>query len=132
MFYARSAVLSAYKGVTGEELRDETPEYHSMNPALGVLLVGAVVLTTFRPRRRDTLRTFLLILFWVVFGVFTLIRKGDPPGRLDPVSWIWVEVSMLPAVVLTGARLADAAGRTRIVAWAAAGLALAVAAVTVG
>ena len=132
MFYARQVVLSAYQGITGEELRDETPEYPSMNPVLGALLVGSVLLTTFRPPRRHPQQLFLLILFWVVFGVFTLIKKGDPPGRLDPVSWIWVEVSMLPAVILAGARLADAAGRTRNVVWAIAGTALAIAAVTVG
>jgi 4-amino-4-deoxy-L-arabinose transferase-like glycosyltransferase len=132
MFYARGVVMSAYQGVTGQELRDETPEYASMNPVLGVLLVGAVLLTTFRPPRRDALRVFLLILFWTVFGLFTLIKKGDPPGRLDPVSWIWVEVSMLPAIILAGARLADARGTSRPVSWAVASAALAVAAYTVG
>ena len=132
MFYARPVVLTTYQAVTGEELRDETPEYSSLNPVLGVLLVGAVLVTTFRPPRRDALRVFLLILFWVVFGVFTLIKKGDPPGRLDPVSWIWVEVSMLPAIVLTGARLADASGRRRLALWAIAGGALAFAVFTVG
>ena len=132
MFYARPVVLSTYQAVTGEELRDETPEYSSIDPVLGVLLVGAVLVTTFRPPRRDALRVFLVILFWVVFGVFTLIKKGDPPGRLDPVSWIWVEVSMLPAIVLTAARLADATGKTRLALWAIAGGALAFAVFTVG
>jgi hypothetical protein len=131
MFYARTVVLPAYQGITGEELRDETPEYHSMNPVLGVLLVGAVVVTTVR-RRRDALHLFLVLLFWVVFGVFTLIKKGDPPGRLDPVSWIWVEVSMLPAIVLAAARLAETSGKTRNILWTVAGVALAIAAVTVG
>lgn len=132
MFYARPVVLSAYQAVTGEELKDETREYSSLNPVLGALLVGAVLLATFRPRRRDALHVFLVLLFWVVFGVFTLIKKGDPPGRLDPVSWIWVEVSMLPAIVMAATRLADAAGRGRTLSWAVAGGALVFAAFTVG
>ncbi len=119
MFYGRSVVRSAYVGLTGRELKDETPEYHSMNLALGVLLLGAVLVTTFRPPARDSVRVFLLVLFWGVFLFFTMIKVGNPPGRLDPVSWIWVEVTMFPAVILAGARLAGATGGARIAAWAA-------------
>ena len=124
MFYARGAVRSLYLRITGSELKDETPEYHAMNPALGVLLVGAVLVTTFGRAGRDHLRGFLLLLFWGVFGFFTLIKKGDPPGRLDPVSWIWVEVTIIPAVILAGARLAGATGKSRIAVWAFGGGAL--------
>jgi 4-amino-4-deoxy-L-arabinose transferase-like glycosyltransferase len=121
MFYARRAVTSLHRQITGRELKDETPEYPSMNPALGLLLLGAVLITTFRPAGRDQMRGFLLLVFWGVFGFFTLIKKGDPPGRLDPVSWIWVEVTIIPAVILAGARLADATGKSRIAAWAFSG-----------
>lgn len=124
MFYLRGAVEPLHRALTGTELRDETPEYPSMNVALGVLLVGAVLMTTIRPRERDHLRLFLLLMFWGVFGFFTLIEKGNARGRLDPVSWIWVEVTILPAVVLAGARLADAAGKTRIVLWVCGGAVL--------
>lgn len=124
MFYARHTVRSAYLGATGQELRDETAEYRSMNTAIGVLLLGGVLLATFGTGPRHDMRRFLLILFWGVFGFFTFIAKGDPPGRLDPVSWIWVEATMLPAVVLTGASLADLYGRRRVVAWAVAAGAL--------
>jgi len=124
MFYARGPVMSLHLALTGTELKDETSEYSSIDPALGALLVGAVLVTTFG-RTRDDLQRFLLILFWGLFGFFTLIAKGDPPGRLDPVSWIWIEATMFPAVVLTGARLADATGVRRIAIWAcAAGLLL--------
>jgi hypothetical protein len=61
---------------------------------------------------------FLLTLFWFVFLFFSVIRPGDPPGRLDPVSWIWVEITLIPAVILTGARLAEPAGEWRVPAWA--------------
>jgi hypothetical protein len=61
--------------------------------------------------------TFFLLLFWFVFGFFTFIKKGDPPGRLDPVSWIWVEVTLIPAVMLAGHQLARARGIGRALAW---------------
>jgi len=124
MFYARGPVMSLHQALTGTELRDETPEYHSLDPGLGALLVGAVVVTTLG-RRRDDLQRFLLILFWGLFGFFTLIRKGAPEG-LDSVSWIWVDTTMIPAIVLTAAMLARATGRTAAALWTAAGLSLAV------
>ncbi len=125
MFYGRTAVMSLNRVLTGKELNDDTPEYRSINPALGVLFLGAVLVTTFGgPRRDDDVRRFLLVLFWFVFVFFTLIRPGDPQGRLAPVSWIWVDITMFPAVILTGARLADASGKWRIPVWAFAGGAL--------
>jgi 4-amino-4-deoxy-L-arabinose transferase-like glycosyltransferase len=124
MFYGRTAVRSTYAAVTGRELRDETEEYRSMNPLLGVLLLASVVITTFRPAVRHPLQKFLILYFWIVFGLFTLIARGDPPGRLDPVSWIWVEATILPAVILTGAFLASTRGKWRVAVWAVSGVAL--------
>jgi 4-amino-4-deoxy-L-arabinose transferase-like glycosyltransferase len=129
MFYLRTPVRSVYARTTGTQLTDETTEYWSMNPAIGVLLLGAVLITTVRPVRRDQLRIFLLVMFWAIFGFFTLIRRGDPPGRLDPVSWIWVEMTIVPAIVLTGSQLSDIRGKWRVVLWTAALLALAAACV---
>ena len=114
-FYAREAVKPLYRLATGDELLDDTPEYESMTPALGVLLLAAVLLTTFRPASRDSLRRFLLLWFWGIFGFFTLVARGSPPGRLDPVSWIWVEGTMFPAVILAGAWLARLRGEPRFV-----------------
>jgi 4-amino-4-deoxy-L-arabinose transferase-like glycosyltransferase len=117
MFYARDAVQPLHRTLKGSELPNETPEYPSMNAVLGLLLVAAVVVTTVRAGERDHLRLFLLLVFWCVFGFFTLIEKGNPRGRLDPVSWIWVEVTVLPAVVLAGARLAGVTGKFRTALW---------------
>jgi 4-amino-4-deoxy-L-arabinose transferase-like glycosyltransferase len=124
MFYGRTAVMSVHQRITGSELRDETAEYQAMNPAIGMLLLGAALVTTFRAAGRDQFRTFLLFLLWGIFGFFTLIKRGNPPFRLDPVSWIWVEVTIVPAVILAGARLARATGMLRIAVWAFAGGAL--------
>jgi 4-amino-4-deoxy-L-arabinose transferase-like glycosyltransferase len=124
MFYARAAVMPLYREVFGTELVDNTPEYPSMNPLLGLLLLGGVIVATVGMRRGRAAPALLLLVFWGVFGFFTLIRPGNPPGRLDPVSWIWVEATMLPAVVLGGAALARVAGTRRLAAWLLAGAVL--------
>ena len=124
MFYFRSPLRSVYAAVTGTELKDETTEYWSVNWAIGALLVGAVVATTVRWASPDQLRIFLLTMFWAIFTFFTLIKKGDPPGRLDPVSWIWVEITIIPAIILTGARLVDFTGKWRLLTWTFAAAAL--------
>ncbi len=116
MFYAKPLAQAAARRVTGTTPEDATPEYRSLNPFLGLMLLGAVALTV-ALRPRDDLQRFLLMQFGVVFVFFSLIRPGNPPGRLDPVSWIWVETTLLPAVVLAGARLAETAGWRRLVCW---------------
>lgn len=123
MFYLRPTVKALAVGLTGNELKDETQEYWSVNVAIGVLLLGAVLATTVRTASPDQLRVFLLVMFWSIFGFFTLITRGAVTGRLDPVSWIWVETTIVPAVVLTGARLAGVSRRRRLV-WTAAAAAL--------
>jgi 4-amino-4-deoxy-L-arabinose transferase-like glycosyltransferase len=124
MFYLRTPVKSVYLRGTGTALKDATEEYWSVNAAIGVLLLGGVLATTVASASRDQFRIFLLVMFWAIFGFFTLIKRGDPPGRLDPVSWIWVEVTIVAAIVLTGARLGTLSGKWRVLTWGAAGLAL--------
>jgi 4-amino-4-deoxy-L-arabinose transferase-like glycosyltransferase len=117
VFWARSAVVPLYQMVTGRELGDVTTEYRSINPALGVLLFGALVLTTVRASRSDAVRGFLLVMAWLVFGVFTVIAKGDAPYRLASVNWVWVESMLIPVSILAGARLAGVRPKWRGVVW---------------
>ena len=124
MFYLRPTVKAVALNLTGSELKDETQEYWSVNVALGVLLLGAVLATTVRRASPDHLRLFLLVMFWAIFGFFTLIKRGATTGRLDPVSWMWVETTIVPAVVLTGARLVDVSVKWRLPAWSAVTAAL--------
>ena len=123
MFYAQTPIVSTYRRIAGQEPRNEVREYPSMNPAIGLLLFGGVVLATFAPRRH-TLDAFLLLMFWGVFGFFTLIRPGNPPGRLDPVSWIWVEATIIPAVILTAGRLVLLPRKWAAAVWAFGGAVL--------
>lgn len=118
MFYARDAVQAAHVAVTGRLIQDDTPEYQAMNPAVGILLLAGVVLTTVRRSARDAFGGLLLVAFWFVFLFFTFIKKGESVGRLDPASWIWVESTLIPATLMTGARLAELSGVTRAIAWA--------------
>ena len=124
MFYFRGTVRSSYLRITGNPMRDNTAEYESVNPAIGLLLLGGVVATAVRPRGRDQLRIFLLLMFWGIFGFFSMIKPGDPGGRLDAVSWIWVETTMVAAVVLAGAQLASVSGKWRLPVWSFAVVAL--------
>ncbi len=128
MFYARPVVQAASRLTTGAPLADATPEYQSMNPVLGLLVLAGVLATLRRPRGVPDVGRLLLTVFCGIVVFFTLIRPGSPPGRLDPVSWIWVEVSMFPAVVLAGGWLAGLTGPRRIVAWGVTIAALAYAA----
>jgi hypothetical protein len=123
MFYARDPVKGALEWATGQEVPD-VAGYPALNPVLGILLVLAVLATTFVQRSRDPQRWLLLALAWGVFLFFTLIRKGDPPNRLSSVSWLWVESTLIPAVVVGGAWLATLRGRWRATAWSVSALAL--------
>jgi 4-amino-4-deoxy-L-arabinose transferase-like glycosyltransferase len=115
-FYGHDTTMAVYRAVTGEEMDDNTSEYLSMNLAFGFVLVASVLFTTVRAAAADPLQPFLLIAFWMVFGFFTLIRRGDSPG-LDSVSWIWVDVTMIPAAVMAGALVTRATGPIRAGVW---------------
>jgi hypothetical protein len=125
MFYAHEAMTRLLSYVEGEELPDITPEYHAVNAALGLLLVAAVLMTILAPAGHDPRRLFLLFLACGVFAFFTLVKRGDPPFRLAAVSWVWVEATLVPAVILAGGWLAGLAGRWRVLAWTFSAIALA-------
>ncbi len=86
MFYTRSAVQRLHMQVTGRELgRDASP---SINPALGALLLGSLLVSAIRPGGRDRLMSFLLLVFW---GDVRLLHVDQTrqsawssgPGELD-------------------------------------------------
>jgi 4-amino-4-deoxy-L-arabinose transferase-like glycosyltransferase len=98
--------------------------YHALNPVIGLLLVGAVLAATVSHASRDARRRFLLLLACGVFIFFTLVKRGDPPYRLAAVNWVWVEGTLIPAVMLTGGYLAGLTGRARTVMWILSAVAL--------
>jgi 4-amino-4-deoxy-L-arabinose transferase-like glycosyltransferase len=124
MFYAHGPVTRLVGFVTGAEPPNVTPEYHAMNPLIGLLLVLAVLTATVSHGGSDPRHRFLLLLAWGVFVFFTLVTRGDPPYRLAAVSWVWVEGTLIPAVILAGDRLARLTGRSRTVVWILGAVAL--------
>jgi len=123
MFYAREPVTAVLKWVSGQEVPD-VAGYPALNPVLGILLVVAVLATTLGQGPRDRERRLFLALAWGVFVFFTVIRKGDPPNRLSSVSWLWVESTLIPAVVMGGAWLSTLRGRWCVTVWSVSALAL--------
>jgi hypothetical protein len=125
MFYARGAVSAVYRLATGSDPNKVgTESLHSINSALGLLLIVAVLWALVRPPARDALRLFLLLLACGILIFFTLIEPGDPPFRLAAVSWVWVESTLVPVVILAGAGLARITGRWRYVVWTFAAMTL--------
>lgn len=112
LFYLRSAVRPLAWQM-GWEFPDPAPEYPSMNPLWGVGLLAAVLWATLRRGRLDVTQTTFLVLFWVVFGVFVLLRPGEGLPDADPVAWFWVDPTLLFAAVLGGRALASLRGRRR-------------------
>ena len=76
MFYVRDVVQAVAVGVTGRALENDTPEYSSLNIVLGVVLLGAVLVTTVRHHRFQPPALLFLTTFWGVFLFFTLIAPG--------------------------------------------------------
>ncbi len=72
-----------------------------MNPLLGLILFGGVAAAA-AGRASAKIRPLLLNFSGAVFGFFPLIRPGHPSMDLDPVVWGWVDMTLLPAALLTG------------------------------
>ena len=124
LFYGRDAIRGAYH-LLRWQLKEYLPEYPSMNTLFGAILLVSVVLTTSHYKREGSVTRFLIVLFWFVLGFFVLIRPGDPSGGVDPVGFFWVDMSLLPAVVLTAGYFSQLKGRWRRVGYfAAAGAAV--------
>jgi 4-amino-4-deoxy-L-arabinose transferase-like glycosyltransferase len=123
MFYARGPVTGLLRWVTGREVPD-VAGYPSLNPVIGIVLVLGVLAATFGHAPREKERRLLLALGWGVFLFFTAVRRGDPPNRLSSVSWLWVESTLIPAVIMGGIWLSTLSGRLRLTAWVISALAL--------
>jgi 4-amino-4-deoxy-L-arabinose transferase-like glycosyltransferase len=126
MFYAHGPVTQLIGIVAGTAPPEPhiMPEYHPVNPVIGLLLVIAVLTATMNVAGRNPNHRFLLILAWGVFIFFTLVKRGDPPYRLAAVNWVWVEATLIPAVTLAGHRLAGLTGRWRTAVWICCAVAL--------
>lgn len=124
LFFARGAIQSLHETVTGERIEDGVEENPSMNSLFGFLLLSGVVARTLRPTREAGIHGFLMILFWGILGFFMLIRPGLPTKPMDPVVWYFADVTLFPAVILTGDFLAKMTGWWRRVVYCVTGIAI--------
>lgn len=99
-FFFRDLGTEIYR-LLGLEYHDPAGEYPAMNTIFGILLFGSVVLATFRLNQlKDPVVRFLLILFWFVFLFFLFIQPGKT--KIDPAVWLWVDLILIPAVLICG------------------------------
>ncbi|MGH9387665.1 MAG: glycosyltransferase family 39 protein [Vicinamibacterales bacterium] len=86
-----------------------------VDPRVSLTLWVGVALALSRPKK-DQAAVFLLTMFFVAFVPFTLVQLGRPHATFPTDSqalWYWVDRSMLPALLLTGASVSAVLGQLR-------------------
>lgn len=103
IFFVRPLVKSVVM-TSGRPFYDFAAEYPSMNPVFGLLILLGVILAGVRwwKGSRDSTGGMLLTVFGVVLLFFIVIDTGRPRPGMDPVVWFWVDVTLIPAVLVTG------------------------------
>ena len=131
LFYLYDLVQWAFAKL-GRDFFDAGAGYPHTNLLAGVVLLGGVFWALFIARVwKSHLGWLLCAVFIVVFGVFTVLETDGGTRGLDPIGWQWIDLTLVPAAVLTGTWLATSVGVWRYLTWTAAGLAVAIAAVQV-
>ncbi len=121
LFFGRDAVAFVYD-VLGRKLHDQAPEYPAMNCLFGALLLAAVGASLWGFRRLDVAGKLFLSLFGVVLVFFSSVRPAATRRGLDPVVWLWVDLTLPAAVLLSAPVLSRQGGWRRTAVLAAAGL----------
>ena len=119
LFYVGEAV-----SIIGYVYHDGFAEYPKMNPLFGVILLAGVFLITLRIKRSESILKFLIFAFWIGFGFFLFTRPGTGVQFGDALGWLWVDMTLLPAVILTGYYLSSLRKNLRIFAYIATGAAV--------
>jgi hypothetical protein len=112
-FYLYDIVKTALVSV-GRPFRDPALEYAPMNSIFGVILLCGVATISVRQGRSvfrrlpdDEVARLLVVVFVIIFVFFSMLKTGWGRARLDPMVWFWVDLTLLPAVMLTGAWIAS-------------------------
>jgi len=130
LFYVGEAV-----SIIGYYYQDGFSEYPKMNPLFGMILLVGVFLITLRFKRGESILKFLIFAFWIVFGYFLLaLRPGEETSAVlvDKQGWLWIDMTLLPAVILSGYYLSGLRNNLRILAYIATGAAVLYSIVLVG
>jgi 4-amino-4-deoxy-L-arabinose transferase-like glycosyltransferase len=112
MFYFHAAVLRIYRHFN----RKLNPwlDYPHQNLVFGSMLFGGVLLAILRSRVKSHALILLALLFWSIFCFFLLMPSSHPvPKDLGSAAFYWIDITLLPAVVLTGHAFAGIAKRWR-------------------
>jgi hypothetical protein len=110
LFYFHGAVLGIYRHFRWKLIAG--PDYPWMNLLFGSILFGGVLLAIFRPILKSYAMILLTLLFCCIFCFFLLMPASHPvPRDLGSAAFYWIDLTLLPAVVLTGHRLSVIARR---------------------
>lgn len=120
MFYFHYAVRAVYwlfhQKVNGWE------EYPHQNLVFGSMLFAGVLLTTFRLGSKPYL-IVLTFLFWFILGFFLFMPSNHPvPKDLGSSAFYWIDITLLPAVVLAGHQFSRISKKWRPLIWGLFGI----------
>ena len=104
LFYTRD-LFSRF----GWNYLDNYPEFPTMNFVFGTILIGFVIRETLRCEWKDPIRNLMLNFFWAILCFFMLVRPGENMSRrlADNIGWLWIDLTLLPATLLTGSCVAS-------------------------
>ena len=105
LFYARDI----FRRFGWQYFLDGYAEFPTMNMVFGAIFIGCVIRETLRIKWEDPVRNLMLLTFWVILVFFMLIRPGMNMSRRldDNFGWLWIDLTLLPAILLTGSCVAS-------------------------
>jgi hypothetical protein len=95
-----------------------------MNMVFGTILIGCVIRETLRSKREDPVRNLMLLTFWGILLFFMLIHPGKNISRRldDKLGWLWIDLTLLPATLLSGSCVANLEKKWKMLAYIAMGV----------
>ena len=108
----------------GWQYLDGYSEFPTMNMVFGMIFIGCVIRETLRSKREDPVRNFLLLTFWIILVFFLMIHPGKNMSRRldDNIGWLWIDLTLLPATLITGSCIASLEKNWKTLAYIAMGV----------
>jgi len=99
LFYARDVIAWIYR-IRGQHLFDPAAEYASTNSVAGLMMVLCAAWAVWRWKHADSVARMFAIFFFFPLTFFLLTKPGIPKEGLDPVVWFWVDITLVPGILL--------------------------------
>lgn len=111
VFFINGILEKLYEYAGSRLIPTSSPEYLQTNSIVGAVMLLVVLFFTIRFLREEKGIKLLVLLFWFVFVFFTLNNSAiaDRP-EMDRSVWYWIDVTLLPACILTGVLLSKLKG----------------------